>query len=428
MTSIYAVIGTEDEVVVSNNEIEPVLGLPSVDISPGTYSNVTAKIDQFGRIVSIQSGDIGPAPVTVTPGEVSLSALNLGLADSGVTSGSYVQAKITVDSKGRITSVENAPYPAVWPSSKGGTGLSTLSGQSFKLLATPASPTGTALVPLTMPTTSTSYVPLRTYTAGTLPNFGSSNAAAPFPVSMGGNGQSGASWSKYALLHSFSDGLSIRSIPSIGFNITGSFFVGRAPGDSAATSPVMTMGNASGVQGKFYNQGNCGVLCAGSSSTTGMQLSLPNANTTYVLTSNGPDTIPTYQPLTTAATAADQVLGTSTSLKVMPGNQKSHQSAAKAWCRFTVVGTTVTNAVNFGFSATITRSSAGVFVLTFSTAFNAANYIVQCTAMGIDTTSTNQPIVAVRAMTTTTITITSVLPGGGFTDFPEYYVIAYGTQ
>lgn len=75
------------------------------------------------------------------------------------------------------------------------------------------------------------------------------------------------------------------------------------------------------------------------------------------------------------AAKSDQQTATSTILTVNPSQQQSHPSSAKAWAMWN--GTTAgTNAPTVGYNVTsVTRNSAGVYTINFTTAFSTANYV-----------------------------------------------------
>lgn len=77
-----------------------------------------------------------------------------------------------------------------------------------------------------------------------------------------------------------------------------------------------------------------------------------------------------------AAAKSDQQAGTSNVLAVTPLHQQDHDSAAKAWA----VWTPSTGALLAGYNATVSRSSAGTYVVTFTTPFASANYSCQAGA------------------------------------------------
>lgn len=80
--------------------------------------------------------------------------------------------------------------------------------------------------------------------------------------------------------------------------------------------------------------------------------------------------------LTTAAPSAaaqsDQETATSTTTYVSPGRQQYHPSAAKAWIKFSVSGSTLT--VNASYNCTASRNSTGNYTITFDTDFSSADY------------------------------------------------------
>jgi hypothetical protein len=75
----------------------------------------------------------------------------------------------------------------------------------------------------------------------------------------------------------------------------------------------------------------------------------------------------------TAATKAEQETGSSTTVAVTPGRQHNHDSAVKAWVRFTgSTGAITGTAYNV---SSVSRSAAGTYVINFTTAFANTNYI-----------------------------------------------------
>jgi len=81
---------------------------------------------------------------------------------------------------------------------------------------------------------------------------------------------------------------------------------------------------------------------------------------------------------TTAATQAQQVTGTSTTVFVSPGTQQYHKSAVKAWGFVTYSGSTPTlqSAYNI---ASVVSTGTGELTWTFTTSFASANYAVSGT-------------------------------------------------
>ena len=101
---------------------------------------------------------------------------------------------------------------------------------------------------------------------------------------------------------------------------------------------------------------------------------------TFVITDaldNPIDTIDDVIPITTAvATQAQMETGTSTATSVAPGRMLYHLGMPKAQASFTTAssGTAAcTLSHNYGITS-IARNSAGIYVVTFSTAFSSTTY------------------------------------------------------
>lgn len=99
------------------------------------------------------------------------------------------------------------------------------------------------------------------------------------------------------------------------------------------------------------------------------------------------------------AVKSDQQTGTSTILAVNPARQQDHDSAAKAWATWTGSTGALTSSYNV---SSVTRSSAGVYVVNFTTAFSSANY--SCL---LGTNASGQLFTTIAANTYTTSSVTA---------------------
>lgn len=125
---------------------------------------------------------------------------------------------------------------------------------------------------------------------------------------------------------------------------------------------------------------------------------------------------------TMVATQANQETATSTTTVVSPGRQQYHPSAAKAYVAF--VGSTAAVSVSYNVTS-VTRVSAGVYNINFTTAFSSAAYVSVVT---LDGTSILLAFTDSTTSSTGLLRVNVFTAAGVATDPPAIQIVCFGDQ
>jgi hypothetical protein len=153
--------------------------------------------------------------------------------------------------------------------------------------------------------------------------------------------------------------------------------IGSATGDILFRGTSSWLVLAPGTSGQVLTQGTTTPSWSNAGTLTNVTIVgaglLVNSGTCNITTTG------TCTLTDTAATKSVQQAGVSTTTIVTPAQQQSHPSAAKAWVTF--VGTT--GAIQDSYNvASVSRSSAGAYVVTLTTPFTDVNYATVVTPEG----------------------------------------------
>jgi hypothetical protein len=126
----------------------------------------------------------------------------------------------------------------------------------------------------------------------------------------------------------------------------------------------------------------------------------------------------------TGASQAEQEAGSSTAVAVTPGVQQHHQSAAKAWGHVALAAGAIT--AQTCYNATVTRSVAGQYTITYATPFSSAAHALLLTVQ--PSSSANIFIYAgTLSATADTVTVSSITLAAN-NDPVSFSFAAFGDQ
>jgi hypothetical protein len=126
------------------------------------------------------------------------------------------------------------------------------------------------------------------------------------------------------------------------------------------------------------------------------------------------------------ATKSDQQTGTSATAAVTPLHAQDHDSAVKAWVKFTGSATNGAQTVNASYNVSgVSRTATGTYTVTFSTAFSSANYV----CIGSSNAATTDGFVEMLTQTASTMQLVFMSKAGStFDPVNGAYLICMGRQ
>lgn len=222
-----------------------------------------------------------------------------------------------------------------------------------------------------------------------------------------------------------------------------------------ANNVSITGGSIAGITDLAVADGGTGassftayaVVCGGTTSTNPLQSIAGVGTSGQILTSNGAGMLPTFEaapatgvtqvdtaglatggPITstgtvtvTAATAADQETGTSTTVAVVPGVQQRHASAAKGWAYLTQAAGTYTLEAAYNVTS-VNKDATGTVTITWDTDFSTGDYCVMCaTDTAISNAATGTPAAGSIQITIDRLSTEAAFDSG-------FNCVAYGDQ